>query len=237
MTMQVGMVGTDGILLASDTLWTQNPVLATKRWGRPRSFTKSKIKISNAKGMAISCARDMDIACEIADKIMNGLQPSDFSDPIPRIIEIGTDVSSLEKDTAQCLIVLMRPSMHLFWFQSAMENGQRVTSCENSEPMAIAGDNLNPAIFWAEKYCRPPCSIDKLIPIAAHLVIGARQFNPSVIDGLEIVRCRESGIQHLSEISIAELKVKVADWDKQIDRLLLEHQQQYMDAPEKTALF
>jgi hypothetical protein len=229
--MQVGLVGTDGILLASDMLWTQNPVLASRRWavGR-RSFIKSKIKINNAKGMAISCARDMDLACEIADKIMIGLQANDFSNPISRILEIGSEVSPQEKDTAQCLIALMRPTPHLFWFQSAMIDGQRVPMCEKMEPMAIAGDNLNAAIFWAEKYCRPPRPIEKIIPIAAYLIICARHFNTAVIDGLEIVRCRESGIHRLSEQSIEELKIKIAEWDSKIDGFLLGHEQQYSDA-------
>jgi hypothetical protein len=237
MTMQVGMVGTDGILLASDKLWTQNPILSSRRWavGR-RSFIKSKIKINNESRIAVSCAIEMDLSCDFADKVLARLQVQDFTDPIPKILEIASEIPSTERGTAQCLIALVRPSPRLFWFQSARIDGDRIPICERLEPIAIAGDNLNPSIFWAEKYCRIPRSIDALIPIAAHLIIGARQFNNAVIDGLEIVRCRESGIHHLSDTSIDELKGKVADWDRKIDRLFLRHRQEYTDEPPETAL-
>lgn len=237
MTMQIGIVGTDGILLASDKLWTQDPILAKKRWavGR-RSFIKSKIKINNEKGMAVSCARDMDISCDVADKILIRLQAKDFDDPVPCVLEIASEISPEEEGTAQCLIALMRPSPQLFWFQSAKVGGYRVPLCEKMEPFAIAGDNLNPSIFWAEKYCRIPRPIDEIIPIAAHLVIGAHQFNTAVIEGLEIVRCRESGISRLSEKSVDELKSKVAEWDRKISDLLLGHTQRYIDAQSETAL-
>jgi 20S proteasome alpha/beta subunit len=52
MTMQVGMVGSDGIVLASDTKWTHPPKeiqSSAKRF----SSTRDKIRIEREKGIYI----------------------------------------------------------------------------------------------------------------------------------------------------------------------------------------
>ena len=43
---------------------------------------------------------------------------------------------------------------------------------------AIAGDNVNPAIFWAERYYQE-LPIEKLVPLAAHLIVAASKLNPT----------------------------------------------------------
>jgi len=71
MTMQVGMVGTDGVLIASDTRWMNTPRLRNNQfWAGGRyTFNSPKIRISHERGIAISCAKDMETARHVANEI------------------------------------------------------------------------------------------------------------------------------------------------------------------------
>jgi hypothetical protein len=67
MTIQIGMVGTDGILIARDTKWTAEPLLIGRNWAAGRhGFNSSKIKISPERHIAVSCARNMETASHMA---------------------------------------------------------------------------------------------------------------------------------------------------------------------------
>src|SRR5271165_4378681 len=91
MTMQVGMIGTDGVLIASDTKWSHSPLLhGGRNWAAGRySYNSPKIKINHERGMAISCARDMEFACPVADAIIAELDEQHFVEPIQHIENIG----------------------------------------------------------------------------------------------------------------------------------------------------
>src|SRR5262249_5822525 len=77
MTMQVGMVGTDGIVLASDTKWVEHTLGAARN-----IYDKTKIKISDERGIAISYARNMETAGPVADSIIAELTDSEMLTPI-----------------------------------------------------------------------------------------------------------------------------------------------------------
>jgi len=53
-TMQVGMVGSDGIVLASDTLWVGTDKVR-------QTFNSSKFRISHPRGLIVSRAIDLCI--------------------------------------------------------------------------------------------------------------------------------------------------------------------------------
>jgi hypothetical protein len=98
------------------------------------------------------------------------------------------------------------------------------------ESFAITGDNVNPAIFWAEAYYRKR-PIKSLIPLAAHLIVSAETLNIGSISGLEVVFCDQFGFHRLSDESLTELSLKAHEWDKQIGDLFLTHRQEFGDAP------
>jgi hypothetical protein len=126
-TMQVGMVGTDGVLVASDTRWMNSPQLVNAVVGARHTFSSSKIMVNHERGIAISCARNMETAQHVANGIISGSNDgTDWQYPIPPIEAIGRKVllSAGERRDAQCLIVLMSPSPRLFLFQFAMVNGE-----------------------------------------------------------------------------------------------------------------
>jgi hypothetical protein len=236
MTMQVGMVGTDGILIASDTQWTQTPRLKMNQlWAGARSrLNARKVIIDRRRGMAIARARSMETAGHVASKILTNLLEEDYLYPIAAIEALGSTVLSAaenNRDDAQCLIALMRPSPQLFLFQFGTINGVWGPICNRMETMAIAGDNLNSAVFWAERYY-DKLPIERLIPLAAHLISVAHRLNNAMISGLEIVLCTPLEIRRLSDESLSELKLRADEWDKTIGELLLNYRQKLTYAPD-----
>jgi hypothetical protein len=239
MTMQVGMVGTDGVLIASDTRWTNTPILRINQpWlGARGGYNANKIIISHERGMAISSARAMETAGTVAHKIISGLKDEDFEYPIIPIERIGETVLAStvrqERNDAQCLVALVRPSPQLLLFQFGHINNEYDSICQQMKSYAIAGDNLNAAIFWAERYYprEPKLPIQQLIPLAAHLVVCAERLNSATISGLEIVLCDLSGIHRLSDSSIEQLESRARENDVSIGRTLLNGSQQFSYAP------
>jgi hypothetical protein len=225
-TMQVGMVGSDGIVLASDTLWS---IPAKIR----ETFNASKLRIDCARGLAISCARSLETATMIAEKLLSDLSHAELSDTgrsccsaIERIAQTFIGHPDLRSDV-QCLIASVRPTFRLFRLYSGpLFEGVRQMECQEVTDKSIAGDEPNPAIFWSEGYYeRRP--ITTLAFLAAHLVLTARKFNSGTIDGLEVVLCNDSGIHRLDDKSTRKLRAKSAKFDEQLQKSFASYYQQF----------
>jgi hypothetical protein len=216
MTMQVGMMGSDGIVLASDTRETHPPILEQNQFWAGAQFgtNTSKIEVSHERGMAIACAFDLATARQIAQKIIHDLTDEDFSNPVAAIKGIAAAIQTNEEIRAQCIIVLTRPSPRMFMFQFATVEGRWGPLCQEMESKAIAGDNLNSAIFWMERYYDGSLLTAQLIPLAAQLVVSAGSLNPYGVEGLEIVRCDSSGIHPLTRTENREWESKAKGLDK-----------------------
>lgn len=233
MTIQVGMVGTDGVLIAGDTQWTAMPKLIDTYWAAGRhGYNASKIKVNHTRGIAISCAMDMGTACAIADKIMVELKDENFAFPEAIVQEIAMSVylRTSEKRQAHCLIALPRPQPQLFLFQFVTDGEQWSPQCERMHSKAFCGDTVNAAIFWGEHYYKK-LPVEQMSPLAAHLVVCAGKRNTAMISGLEIVFCTTSGCRRLSDDSIRDLQTKAEEWDKSFGEVLLNHRQQFTYAP------
>ena len=217
MTMQIGMVGTDGILLAGDTRWTHTPPQYGS--GGRHGSNASKIIISEELCMAISCARAMELSCKIANRMIGRFEDKDLvspTSPIREIAENAMDEVRGNRTDAQCLIAFMRPVLSLYF----LHVGGGAIECHQITTKEFAGDDSNPSVFWSERYykARP---LKELIPLAAHMIVSARHFNTAAIDGLEIVLCDSSGIRRLPEESIRKLEASSEKWDMEIGNLFL----------------
>ena len=97
--------------------------------------------------------------------------------------------------------------------------------------MMIAGDTVNAAIYWIEKYYRKwarlSLPMERLIPLAAHMIGQAKTLNTGGIDGLEILLCNSVKIRRLSDDSCKLLERQAERWDDAIGDLFLDHQQDY----------
>jgi hypothetical protein len=237
MTMQVGMVGSDGVLLASDTRWTYTPRLRPNElWagGRYTSSTE-KIIISHERQMAITCARNMEVARELAKEIISGISEEECTAPIASLETIGAKVlSSCEekRNDAQCLIAFMYPVPQLFLLQYGTVNARYGAVGQRMHEYGFAGDNFNPSLFWVERYYKrkSPRPIEQLVPLAAHFIISSAKLS-TMISGLEIVLCRPSGILRLSDVSTRELEEQANRWDEEFGNTLFNHTQQFTYAP------
>jgi len=220
MTMQIAMVGTDGIVLAGDTKWSwsNDPI----HW----THGSSKIKIDPKNRTAVSCARSMEVAQPIADAII-GLPEDAWKQPrafIGLAAQPIVNKASYRKD-AQCLI-LRAGTLHRFYrLQVATINGvSDQVVCHEIDDKAVAGNNNNAAIYWTERYYekRP---VGQLISLPAHLVVSSAKLNSAMIGGLEIVVSLDSGIHRISDESINELEAEAKRFDESIGKSLSRNKQ------------
>jgi hypothetical protein len=231
MTMQIGMVGSDGIVLASDTRWTKEPAKPKSEdiTGRAVRYgtNGTKIKVTEGKEIAVSYAADKQSSGFVAEEIIAKLTVENAPDPIIAVQEIFNANASRRWHHVQGFIVLTHPAVQLFRFEIARNNRKWSAICE---PVTfgydVAGDVTNAAIYWAERYPEI-LTVEQLIPLAAHLIVSSHHLNTAGIGGLEIVRCDASGIRQLSLESTRELVQKANEWDGTIRDLFLKYQQQY----------
>jgi len=238
--MQVGMVGTDGVLIASDTQWNNTPTRGPGENGDlPREpFNARKIIVNHAKGIAISQARVMETARLVATRIISRLKYEDLDYPCDSIRAIGAtvleDVEDFAKRDAHCLIAIALPSPKLYLFYFGDVDGKLGPICQKMEKSKAAGDHVNAAIFWKERYYkRRP--IRKLVPLAAHLIGSAGKLNQGSISGLEIVLCNGSGFHRIDEDSIHKLEAQADRWDKEIGSLFSDYKIRLGFDPKKAA--
>jgi hypothetical protein len=170
MTMQVGMVGSDGIVLGSDTKWM---VTESVR----HTFNSPKIKVDYARGVAIACARNMETSTLIADRILAKLEDKDLEYPhIPMESIARKAVKRGARNDVQLLIALSGQAPRLFQLTPGSVGGVKGFVCRTMNSTAVTGDDVNAAVFWLERYYeRRP--IRSLVPLAAHVVVSASKLN------------------------------------------------------------
>lgn len=194
MTMQIGMIGSDGIVLASDTQWTST-VQKTENGqsiGHPVRHITHSSKIKTNDQMAVSYAQDKNTSHDTANAILACFP---CSDPEEAIKQIAEDIPTENRQDVQGLIAI--PPFELFRFQIAWENGKWISSCEPNFQFDVAGDIANRAIFWIYRYHHDWLTTEQLIPLAAHMIMASHRIHTGFIGGLEIAICKPNEIQSL----------------------------------------
>jgi hypothetical protein len=211
MTLQVGMVGADGIVLASDTRWVKaTPIVQT--------LNSTKITISHERGIAIASARNMELSVAVARAVVAEIGDEEQEDPCIAIEKIASriaDQSSKERREIECLIVLTRPTLRLFVLRTGITQERYSFLCVREDKKAVAGDNLSSAIFFAMRYYenKPVCS---LVPLAAQVVVAGNLLNPQGVEDLEVVVCDATGIHSLTTDSVRALQTRARALDETI---------------------
>jgi len=219
MTMQLGMVGTDGIVLASDKLWADN------RTAIRTPLIGTKFRINHECGIAVACSGSMRTSEQLADEIIAlTLRDANWvSNNLGAMQELGERLfSSVEqgREDARCLVVFTRPELKMYVIWTAKFDGTWGITGKATEAIAYSGDMANPAVFWgAAYYC--PTPIAQMMFLAAHLILSAAPLNSAGVGGLEIALCTSDGIREVSEETLANLKAKSAALDKNIAFALL----------------
>jgi|ERR1700739_29734 len=220
MTLQVGMVADDGIVIASDTLANRSPRFNLELRAVQQFFGTSKLRISEDGKVVVTCARDMIQAHRLAEALIAGLTPEFWHSPGQRMQEIAmSEVNRHEQwREAECLIALSEPTPSLYLVQCFKETDETV--CLHITDYIFTGNSQNGSTFWAMRYCNslsPELKrVESLIPLAAQIVVDGHVLNSGAISGLEIAVCDRSGVRRFTE---AENRKQYANALKRTDRI------------------
>jgi 20S proteasome alpha/beta subunit len=202
MTLQVALVGSDGIVLASDKKTVvMNNIMTTG--------VTSKILVDDSSGIAIAYAGH-EISQYIARRILR--EPSVLESKGSHLIEVEKLAETVYKEQEEQITEDNRHSRidsWLFMVQRKDLSRFHVLHMDRtkslSEPrynMGIIGHATNTACFFAERYYRK-APVDALKLLAAHTILTAGRINPLGIEDLEMLVCtpEKFGSVTLQEIS------------------------------------
>ena len=215
MTMQVGMLGIDGLVIAGDT---KRHVAPLWRVWHTYNSSKMKVEISDTEKIAVACAGDMDTALLIANRIFHELPPFTTIQNRERDIrEIGVSTTRAEQHGAECITAFAEPEPSLYVLGCDKDGNGR---CECVDRDHI-GDPGNPAYFLAERHYREGLSVDQLVRLSAHIIVAAGKLNNGIIGGLEIVTLKSGKFHRWSKDENDTLKREITEADKKIEELIL----------------
>jgi len=209
MTFQVGFVGNDGVLLASDRRIVM--------MGRVRASSLADKIFIEGNDLAYCCAGG-DLASVMRQPIIDAVRTAsaDFrSDLIQRcqmkILELleGCPLNEVLRQKGVILFARRLDGRVELWRILLGTLGTSVIP-EHIENKIVQGDELSSASLFVERYfpvC--PCPIRTLIPLAAHTIVTAEWLNPDAVGGLEIVLCSHAGFEKLPNDQIEELAQSV----------------------------
>jgi hypothetical protein len=207
MTLQIGFVGTDGIVLASDR---------KKVFFDPVQHSSSVSKFICSKDIAIACA-----GYEIGELVARKMLSDTSSLPFFRAEQLAAEVyeqhaQNLKANSDSQLLAVSLKDLNAIYNLQIIGGTPRSNRCRDK---AYGGHLMNSGLFFSERfYERKP--ISQLVFLAAHTILMAAKLNPRDIEGLEIVTCTESGIAHLPESQIAELVARSNDLDTELRSLM-----------------
>src|ERR1035437_2036687 len=127
-TMQIGMIGKDGIVLASDKKWSTTWVKRdrAKIQELRDEHSDSKILLSPTGNLAVCCADDMIAANDVAQKVISGWSPETDDSQ-------GSALNALVKPLCshrpfQCIVASTHPEPSLFYISNDLRFEDRPLS-------------------------------------------------------------------------------------------------------------
>lgn len=209
MTFQVGIVGSDGILLASDTQYTSD--------GIRHSTNSPKIHIDG--GVAWCCSgatvaelfgqsysRRFQLDCDDIGGLMSECRDNLLAD-YDDTLWPGHRGTVLTVQRSGVDVQLWRIEIHTS--QGAQLPPMRIYT------QKWEGDESNPAVFFQRYMQGQKHPLDRLKSVAGHAVNMASKFS-SGVSGLEIVECRSTGFTRVSDREIQTLLQSSDDLDEAI---------------------
>jgi hypothetical protein len=222
MTIQFGLVGTDGIALVGDRrIYDDSGTTRT-------TFNGSKFRVNERQTIATAWARKgtgILVARAICKEMTDDCSAPEFA-----LEEIATRVwdglGLDQKSESHLLVVVSKPTMKLFNIR--MTNGGCVVNKVHDR--ATGGDELNPAVYFVERHYRER-PVRELATIAAHAVLLAAKFNSAAINGLEILLCQADGLHQLSMDAASDIEAEIDQFDVELEDLILSRTQQFHYVP------
>jgi 20S proteasome alpha/beta subunit len=199
-TFQVGIVGSDGVVLASDLCHIYPGNCADSR-----TAMKSKIMIS--KDQRIACCASGDDTAAYAAQLCAGSR----DDLEIRQFLMDCSEAAIKRDAAGtsnhgAVLAVDRSPNGAKLYQLILRDPVLIPY-EISYGAVYQGDQGNPAAFFLERYVPKMRNVplEQLILVAAHAVVTAGSINPWGVRGLEIVICTKDGFQLLADQELSKL--------------------------------
>jgi hypothetical protein len=215
MTMQVCLVGTDGIVLASDEkrLFYENGIMTSSQ--TPKMLT------NHERGIAVAFS-GCEISESLAQIILNDETISDFENQRGAVQSLADRVykewflSDPEPPLADCGEILIVSSRTLNQFYS-LDINKRHRTLRTITDKKSAGHQTNTACFFVESYYRK-INTPELKFLAAHTILSASRLNSVGIKGLQIITCTGSGFLAAAPEEIESLTARSNALDESIRR-------------------
>ena len=203
MTFQVGLVGGDGIVLASDLQHIAiNPYPNTRQtWQAP------KITIVEGRNMAYCCAGG-EWADETIQSFLEG-----GTEPIGQMLRMAAmsvmqAAGEKQRNPVWCGAILLVHGARLFHLNTGM-----MCSAYPIVDKKTQGDSGNAAQFLIERYFLAGMPTAQLVTLAAYTVLMANRMNPAGVKGLEVCICTNSGFTMITSEQISTLEDSFSDFD------------------------
>jgi len=214
MTLQVALVGTDGLILASDTkvnVLNQN---------FNSTATRSKVLIAHDRKIAACWSGEQWPSYNLADQIVRRMSDADFQYPYNSLRTLASEIVNRrgihgeEYASAEVIVVTNQNEPKTYEITATRDR----CDCWRQDKI-VKGHLANPALYFTERYY-DRLSIARLLPLAAHVIVNAGRINPRGIEGLEVILCTKEGFETLNAAEIAELVAWSDKADSEIKRLI-----------------
>lgn len=219
MTFQIGLVGTDGVLLGSDKLMTL--------MGSVRSTYEAEKIAFYEPGLAM-CSCGGDLAAAMRDPIIDVVRSfspgrADFrGDLISKcqmflldMLDKGFDKNSISRQAGAVLFARRTNECVELWRMIIGMTGSAMIGDAILDKIT-QGDETNPARFFCEQYYKEGRTVAELIPLAVHSLLMAHERNLSGVNGVEIAICKSTEFRKLLPEEIRKLRENSEDLDEHI---------------------
>lgn len=228
MTLQVGLVGIDGIVLAGDKRIIEKHYRSGQYGsdgGVAVTSQTSKIKIDDESQIAIAWARD-NVAETIADDILKNLKVlsnpgalgdlanASYRSVYPEFLDGSPSTGT--GNIGELLIITPARIREILYLEI---NALRCVT-RSIEDKIFAGDVLNTACYFVERFFDARLRVDSLALLAAHSILEAGELSPMTVKGLEIVTCTKAGLSRFTEDQIDSLIGRSKHLHSQINKIL-----------------
>lgn len=221
MTLQIGLRGADGWLIASDRCEVPESV-ASGDVAIQQSV--QKIEIDDKKGLAFAAWGFKEVK-NVGRTIIERFDPAlHIGGILKRELERIADAEwEKHKHIASWrnplgLIIGIRGVPMPLWTVSVAEHSNAIAYYPASGP--IVGHIGNAALFFLRHYFKRGLPVERLQMLAAHVVLTASKINPEGVNGLDMAICKGDTLFMLSDEKIESLEQRSAKIDGDIARLL-----------------
>jgi hypothetical protein len=204
MTFQVGIVGSDGVLLASDQKQIAEHVGIASGQYIHKIMVKETIACCASGGDVAQYAAELCLNTKLG---CNSIEVHMLFCAKKAIRAYRERFRSNPERNGGVILLATDGDRGVMLYKLEMRQREARLPCRIPSGCVISGDELNAAIWFTDRYgpgsrCYP---IADYCFLAAHTVLSAGRLNPRGVEGLEIVLCRHGAFERIDDEEIQRL--------------------------------